>query len=405
VLAVARALLVNSPLPPIDLGRTQWRRLRGLRSLAAQETTFIELTVNNTSKQNFGDHSATERAVFVQFYYADDKKYDIPLHKVQVREAKGTFVNIDPTANPKGHRSNIAFLPGAGETTLRLSFTGPPRFQNSTFFVGNAFKSGSTASLSSQQSVRSRLMLNAAVTATPADIKIGSYCRSLRALATASDSSHQEVCDVVNDCLIADFLRDVSNYVDGRMESRHATDPSQTLRDLMSNETITQLMKDSVNDEQLRKTVTENVVPLLAGFRCVAESKDLKPWWSPFSRKHSVCKIMRKTVTFFENQWQHVIDEEKIAACQKQIEETAKSHIKNDRKKMFLRTCGRWRAALNVIHSPENKDRYPPSPGCNNSVRVLRQAELGNGKRHEAQSILPRDRQSQRSCQGAREPP
>jgi hypothetical protein len=668
--------------------------IRGLRSLAAQETTLVELTLSNTSEHNFGDQSATGRAAFVQFYYGDDQEYDIPLDKVEVRGAEGTLVNIDPTSSPKGYRSSIALLPGSDETTLRLSlkftdarpcdrvalqadlylqkvptlmpdgsaevdttdsliqrrkftvscqptfshdeesdvvlvttesnnsgqvrawqslvedrlglrpqiyslsryghlkasegveavdgpplmeifknklvvvlnelylpqpnqdktthcrpsqmmisafdfdsstrflfvgggvddvhhlspkatgvltiishtdalddcnaelrkpnrksfqrdlreilnnersvgfpsepvapscctvnikiktrkrpdsqkvkrvlqnrandlrnwlqqqdalrpytvewaqlatpqrmnksvfsscwkigelrvYTGPPRFQNSTFFVGD-MASDDTAGLSTQQSVESRFMLNAAVTATRLDTKIDCCCTSVRALAASepesiASHSHQEVCDVVSDCLVADFLRDVSDYVDGRMQTGNAEDRFKTLHDLIYSENVSELLYDSLYDEELHKTVIENFSRLLAGVRCVAESKDLKPWWSPFSRKHSVCKAVQESVTLLEDRWISVLNEEKIEAYQKMIEKKAKVYIKEERNKTFLRTNGRWMAALNVIYSPENKERYPQSPGSD-SVRVLRQAELCNGNSRKLKAFFP----------------
>jgi hypothetical protein len=155
------------------------------------------------------------------------------------------------------------------------------------------------------------------------------------------------------------------------METGNATDRSQTLQHLMSSESISELLNDSLHDEELHKTVIENFSRLLAGLRCVAESKDL-------SKKQSVCKAVREPVTLLEERWKCVLNEEKIAANQKIIEQKATSYIKKHHKEMHLQTNGHWMAALNVIYSPENKERYPRSPGSD-SVRLLRQAELCNG--------------------------
>lgn len=267
-------------------------------------------------------------------------------------------------------------------------YTGPPRFQNSMVLVG---EEGTGCALSTPVSIGSRSMLYSTLNAAHFRTKIRCLCRSLEALVDDPKSEdHLEVCEVVIDCLVGDFVWDIANYLDGRLKIENAADRAQTLRDLIADEQTFQLVEQSLSNEQLCKVATTQFSVLIASLKCVAKSKDLCPWWSPFSRKHAVRKAMLESISLLEERWQYVLDEETMTAHQEMVESKAKLHIKKDRKKRLVRTKGRWRAALAVMHSPKNVERYPQVAGISPAnVRVRKHAEFESGQTTKIKAFFP----------------
>lgn len=258
-------------------------------------------------------------------------------------------------------------------------YTGPPRFQSSLVVVTDDREN--LQMFSSTNSIQSLSMLFAAVQALPFDVQLKCYVRSIRALAQKESQADVEVCQAVNDCLINDFLWDVSNYSKGRMKVERSIDRSPTSRNLLVDETLCRLVDESIANDALRKALTPQLTSLLAGLRCVADSKDFMPWWNPFSRKHGVRKSMRETLAPLEVQWRHVLDDKELKEQQQTIERDARLYIRKERKKFWLRRRGRWRAALKYLFSPKNENRYPRAQGfASPTARIRKQAELGSGE-------------------------
>lgn len=255
-------------------------------------------------------------------------------------------------------------------------YAGPARYQNSMVLVG---EESDRSNLTSEQSISSLSMLYSFLLSSSLDTKLDCYSRSLRLLADGS-YEHDEVCEVARDCIVGDYVWDVANYYDARLKIEDPRLRSDTITGLLANGSLGDVVEDARENEQLREVVTRHFSALLAGLKSAAKSKDLRPWWSPFSRKHGTRKAMRETIALLEEAWTHVLDVEQIASHRKTIDEDVKAHIKKERKKFWLRRKGRWRAALGVVFSPQNEKRYPRSPGFScSSVRVRRLGELDNG--------------------------
>ena len=242
-------------------------------------------------------------------------------------------------------------------------YVGPPRFQNAIVHLQENDERRAVA-MSTPKTIRSHTMLFSAVNSLPIKNKVSCLVRSLRALgdnetATGSTADHESVCKVVIDCLVGDFLMDVSNYLDGRMKIANAEDRSPTINELHFCTGIDELIADAANDEILRDILVRHLLKLVAGLRCSAASKDLRPWWAPLHRSHAVSQAMLEAVELLQKDWESVLDEEQLMDKVNDIENKVTEHIKKDRKKWNVRRKGRWRAGMTTLHSPRNAAQYP----------------------------------------------
>ena len=245
-----------------------------------------------------------------------------------------------------------------GELNVSL---GPPMYQKSMVWIS---EENTGAQLSSPDAIRSRSMQHAMISALDLDKQISCFVRAIRAQtaeSTSSDSDSQaDVVLVSRDCLVKAFLFDIASYYNGRFQVEQAAVRSRTLAALAGHGDLSRLVNESFENESLKSIVSEELGSLVAALRCCATSLDLQPWWNPFSRKHSVRKDMREAVTDLENTWQNPFDEEVISEKQRELRTMTKEYIKS-RKKTWIRARGRYRAALEHLHSPNNVARYPAS--------------------------------------------
>jgi hypothetical protein len=99
----------------------------GIHSLGSRETTMLRLKLNNISNQSLGRNSRGGRALFVQFYYADDKEYEIPLHVITVRGDEGKILNIG-----QRHLATLRFSSHSSSMTIRCGLVRPLDFRQTS---------------------------------------------------------------------------------------------------------------------------------------------------------------------------------------------------------------------------------------------------------------------------------
>jgi hypothetical protein len=223
-------------------------------------------------------------------------------------------------------------------------------------------------------------MLYATLNALPFEKMMTVYVKSIHGLAADSSSKkHNTVCRTINDLLCSDFLWDVSNYYDGRMKVETVRERSPTVRDLLESGAVCQVVEESQADDVLKTVLTGQLSRILAGFQASAQSKDLHPWWNPLSRKHKASKDLDQALGLLEQAWVKVVNEESVAEERAVIDESVKHHLKQIRKKLWLRARGRWRGGLNHVFSPRNEERYPTATGFSGTTRVRRHFEFDVG--------------------------
>lgn len=261
---------------------------------------------------------------------------------------------------------------------LRVS-TGPPRFQNTLVCVDDT--ASPTKAFATVESVSSLPMLYAVVDALDFEVKMKCFATSIRGLSMDRHTSrNKDVITVVIDSLLKQFNFDVSNYAHGKMKVKDPAKRSFCVRALLDSRSMREIIEEAlVNDtDELQKRLSEHLTSIVAVLKCVANSKDLFPWWNPASQKHRVRRAMTETVGLLETAWKHFLDDKMCNKTMKSIKQLAKQYIKKDRKKILLRCRGRWRAALVDIHSPRNEKRYAPALGfASPTSRVCHQSQLG----------------------------
>jgi hypothetical protein len=135
----------------------------------------------------------------------------------------------------------------------------------------------------------------------------------------------------------------------------------------------------SSRNEVLRRVLSE----LMGHLRTVASSKDMAPWWSPFSRKHRVRRVFRNDLRRLEKKWYDVLDDETIKTTEIGIIQQVKQHIKRGRNKFWLRCRQRWRAGLSYIHSPDAREISPDgSTSTLPTVKMYGQDSLASVAEH-----------------------
>jgi hypothetical protein len=186
-----------------------------------------------------------------------------------------------------------------------------------------------------------------------------------------------EVCMVAVDVLIGHFVLDVSNYYHGRFNVENAIERSTVIRELLLSSEINSAVDESLTNDSLKSALKPWFSLLVAGLLCAAKTKDLLPWWNPFSRKQKASRAMVESVELLTTSWQAALDDYVIWGEKKKLDQSVKRYISVDRKKWFVRTRGRWRAGMNHVLSPNNTDRYPRSPGFDpQTTRVRRTFEF-----------------------------
>ena len=207
--------------------------------------------------------------------------------------------------------------------------------------------------------------LQGIASALPLNCRLDSYCFAITHLSVASSSSSNlslsdQLVGVMNNALTKSVLNDMVIFYDGRFkENKYAGEShlqfrSPTLFQLEKHVGLNQLVSSMGSKPSPQKAVISRILSLLIGhLRCVVSSKDMAPWWSPFSRKHSVRRVFSSDLHKLEQHWAAILNDELVRETQSIVIEQVKTHIKIDRNKFFLRCRQRWRAGLSYVHSPE----------------------------------------------------
>jgi hypothetical protein len=220
-------------------------------------------------------------------------------------------------------------------------------------------------SLSSKESIDSKSVLYSIVSALAFDVKLGSFCDALRC-------NNEEVLKVIKDSLSSDFVWEVVDFYDARMEDGGVQPELRVplLQGLMQNAQLNELVGDSSSNQALRSTLTSQLSDFFAHLESVVGSKDFQPWWSPWSRKYAARTSLLESLQCLKDHWGTLLVEDQIRSSKKDIESSVRHYINEERGKMFTRAKRRWTAGLNHVYSPENKEKY------SGPVRVHRQTDF-----------------------------
>ena len=299
-----------------------------------------------------------------------------------------------------------------------LVSVGPPRFQNTLAVVEESGK----GQLAAPKAIETASMAYAVFYDSSLDTKLHHYCRCLSA-ASPQDTANEELLTVVKDCLVGDFVAELSDYHHGRFnvvaEKTHRTtssdagdskkagtsgtatkeadgpsiwDRSPTLKGLRRCEALNTILLGSKRQTErhgknnetghLTELVTRHLSLLMGALESVAWTKDLRPWWNPLSRKHRERRQMIEVLRALKDHWEDVLDDDMVEEQHKCLDIQAKELLqeRKDTKYIMLGIRGRWRAALATLHSPWNKTTYPQDDCFRGaSLRVRREWELCRG--------------------------
>jgi hypothetical protein len=209
-------------------------------------------------------------------------------------------------------------------------------------------------SLSSKELIDSKSVLYSIVSALAFDVKLGSFCDAVR-------SNNKEVLKVIKDSLSSDFVWEVVDFNDARMEDG-GVQPELRVPLLQGLMQLNELVGDSGSNQALRSTLASQLSDFFAHLESVVDSKDFQPWWSPWSGKYAVRTSLLKSGSLSV--------EDQIRSSKKDITSSVGHNINAERGKMFARAKRRWTVGPNHVHSPENKEKY------SDPVRVRRQTDF-----------------------------
>lgn len=212
-----------------------------------------------------------------------------------------------------------------------------------------------------------------------------------------SKSASKEDGDKIQLCLNAmtqALLWDVANFVDGRL----SIDPLSLDKAFPS---IFSLSMSNPIQGMLDRTDGSSVVSpmskLLARFQCVAESRDLLPWYKPTSKRHALRKALRRLIKDLEESWSGIRDQDITREEFEKVNVAVHKHL-NERygKLSSKRIHGRWRKGMYYVFSFRNKEEYPSSTPC------YRLCDLESGeydREKKARAMLPKKQlQKESNC-------
>ena len=266
--------------------------------------------------------------------------------------------------------------------TLQIK-VGPPRYQNPISFVIDEKIASDATDMSQPSKIKSRTMLYSVLHAISFKARLDCYSRQLMLSSNPSGKGRRrdEILSAIKDCLVRDFVMDISNYYHGAFVVRDALNRSPTIHQLRYSQSINELLSLAGNNKNLLSTLKENLTTLMGALWCAAKSKDLRPWWKPFSSKFQVSQHMMESLYELQKHWTSVLDTQKIVEERLRLKEVLKSDIRKRKNSdmAMLGLNGRWRAALVERHSPRNNKNNQTtnsSSGGEWSTRIRRESEL-----------------------------
>ena len=84
----------------------------------------------------------------------------------------------------------------------------------------------------------------------------------------------------------------------------------------------------------------------MSQLKSIANSKDLRPWWNPFSSKIQVRNNLLDILGNIEESWGPALDEGISQAHSDEIDKSVLAHIRQTRNKQRYRVYNRWRKGL-----------------------------------------------------------
>jgi len=268
---------------------------------------------------------------------------------------------------------------------------GPPRTQSAFSFVEEPEACAATGRLVEPEIIQSRSMMYALLHAASFPAMMSCYCRKLSESANYSDAvlGCEEVLAVIKDCLVGDFIMDITNYDHGRLDVKEVLKRSLTLHRLRYCESLNALLDRSATDEVLQKMLKKHLSTLVGAMKCAARTKDLRPWWKPFSRKFRSGRHMVQALDELEEYWGLVLDAEAIIAEKRRLRDIVKATIKERKKSKFAMVSirGRSRATMAGLHSPRNSETYQNSF---RTARVHGEPDVLAGDSLKIKKYLPR---------------
>jgi len=177
--------------------------------------------------------------------------------------------------------------------------------------------------------------------ALPPEISIKAFCHSLKA-------EDREMCLSFRNAFNSNFLTETENFILGEFSKSMFSDDIMiqkffpSISSMMDNKSLAGFIEENHN----KHFVQDELSSLVGQLRSVANSKDLRPWWKPFSSKYRLNKNLMERVGIIEERWGQCIDQDIIQAHTEQIKESVRTHIKKTRKKQRIRVHNRWRKGL-----------------------------------------------------------
>lgn len=181
---------------------------------------------------------------------------------------------------------------------------------------------------------------------------IAVFCHAIR-------HGEQVLMNVCQDAFTTAMLWDVANFLDGYLSvTEHFVDSFPSIATFMNNKDIKRLLEVS------NAAYTLALSTLFAHLNCVADSKDLRPWWCPWSRKYAVRGRLFEMLDLLKCEWSHAISDEIVKSVIADIEGNVYGYMHRNYCIPTPRLHGHWRKVLTYLSSHRNKGKYPQEEHC-----------------------------------------
>jgi hypothetical protein len=131
--------------------------------------------------------------------------------------------------------------------------------------------------------------------------------------------------------------------------------------------------------------IVNSISALVAGLYWVANSKDLRPWWCPWSRKHAVSSALSNLVNQISTRWSNSLQDIAVSNEKDELEAAVTMYIRQTYCLAMPRWFRHWQKGLLHVVTPHEADG---SPSRGVAVRLM---EHNGRKPHLTKdpSILP----------------
>jgi hypothetical protein len=187
-------------------------------------------------------------------------------------------------------------------------------------------------------------MLFSTLQSCPADTQISLYCRAVR-------SGQLDIAQNLRHVFVLSLLSDLHNFMEGKLHLKGAQcgQPFPTLSTLLASKEMEELTKEAPVGTT-DSAIVSSISALFAGLCCVANSKDLRPWWSPWSREHAVCRTLSKLVNQIATKWDHALQDIAVKKKKDELEAAVTVYIRQSL--AMPRVSGQWQKGLLHVVTP-----------------------------------------------------